>query len=602
MSEFSAKNLIWDESATPAELHSLLEEIGKHYSISTDKAAGTTSVEFVKGGSESTVQVTLQACHTRIEYNQPYHAARGLGSLLSGVVREGRPYVEQTAFETLGIMLDCSRSAVMKVDHFKGWLRQLALLGYNMAMLYTEEIYELPGEEYFGYLRGRYSADELKEIDRYAASLNIEMIGCIQTLGHLEHLLKWPAYASVKDTTEVMLVDEDATYELIEKMIVQFSDCFGSRRIHIGMDEANDLGRGRFMDVKGYEQGYDLFNRHLGKVTGICEKNGLKPMIWSDMYFTMASKTGDYCDPEAVVPEDVKKAIPSGVDLVFWHYFHDNESFYLDWIERHRKLGKEPIMASAIWTHLQFWYSHHLTQPAAKACIGACRKSKLKEIIFTMWGDGSSYCEFDSALAGMAYSAELAYAGDHSDDKKLAARFAAICGADYDVVLGASELNQISYRDSLVWDDPILKVEWKERKKKDSRYWSKAVATASELAEKLSVHVQTVAPIDLAHAYNLVVYLKRRIELGLKLEQSYLAGDKANLGKVRKLIPEVIESIDELLISLRRQWLRRNKPFGLEALQQRFGGTKQRYLELDQRLSELIAGEIDEIAELAEGL
>jgi len=79
----------------------------------------------------------------------------------------------------------------MTVEHFKGGLRQRALLGYNMAMLYTEETYELPGEEYFGYLRGRYSADELKEIDRYAGSLNIEMVGCIQTLGHLGHLLKW---------------------------------------------------------------------------------------------------------------------------------------------------------------------------------------------------------------------------------------------------------------------------------------------------------------------------------------------------------------------------------------------------------------------------
>ena len=594
--------LMWEEPETPAELKSLLNEIGKFYPISKGKVPGAIAVEFENAGPKSTLQVTLQGSHARIIYGRPHHAARGLGALVSGLVQEGKPYLEQTPFETLGIMLDCSRNAVMTVEHFKGWLRQLALLGYNMAMLYTEETYELPGEEYFGYLRGRYTADELKEIDRYAGSLNIEMIGCIQALGHLEHLLKWPAYAQVKDTPTVMLVDKDGTYELIEKMISQLANCFQSRRIHIGMDETHDLGRGRFMDLKGYERGYDLFNRHLGRVVGICKKHDLKSMIWSDMYFRMGCESGDYYDPKTVIPEDVKAGIDAQVDLVYWDYYHDNEAFYLDWIERHRKLGKEPIMASGIWTWAQFWYNHKLTQAAATACIDACRKSGLKEIFFTMWGDGGAYCEFDSALAGMAYSAELAYAGDHSDDKKLAARFAAICGADYDVVLGASELNQISYRDSLVWDDPILKVEWKERKKKDSRYWSKAVATASELAEKLSVHVQTVAPIDLAHAYNLVVYLKRRIELGLKLEQSYLAGDKANLGKVRKLIPEVIESIDELLISLRRQWLRRNKPFGLEALQQRFGGTKQRYLELDQRLSELIAGEIDEIAELAEGL
>ncbi|MCK4849939.1 MAG: family 20 glycosylhydrolase [Phycisphaerae bacterium] len=598
----NAKVLIWDEPETPAELKSLLDEIGKFYSISKAKVDGAITVEFEKGGPEATVQVILQDSRARIIYDRPHHAARGLGALLSGLVQDGEPYLEQTPFETLGIMLDCSRNAVMTVEHFKGWLRQLALLGYNMAMLYTEETYELPGEEYFGYLRGRYSPDELKEIDRYAAGLNIEMVGCIQTLGHLGHLLKWPAYARVKDTPAVILVDEDGTYQLIEKMITQFCDCFQSRRIHIGMDEAHDLGRGKFMDLKGYERGYDLFNRHLGRVVGICKRHGLKPMIWSDMYFSMGCESGDYYDPKTVIPANVKASIPTEVELVYWDYYHDNETFYLDWIERHRKLDKEPIMASGIWTCVQFWYNHQHTQGAATACISACRKSELKEIFFTMWADEGAYCEFDSALAGMTYCAEQAYATGHPDEKKLAARFSAICGADYHAVLEASELNQVGNPSSLMWDDPILNVEWKERKKKDSNYWAKAVARASELADKLSVHAETVAPIDLAYARNVVEYLKRRIDLSLKLEKSYLAGDKAGLSEVRKLLPGVIESIDALLISLRRQWLRRNKPFGLEVLQQRFGGTKQRYLELDQRLSELIAGEIDEIAELAEGL
>ena len=596
------KALTWEEPGTPAELQSLLNEIGRFYPINKGTASGAIAVEFQKTGPESTVQVTVQGSHARIRYDRPYHAARGLGTLLSGLVQDGKPYLEHTPFETLGVMLDCSRNAVMTVEHFKGWLRQLALLGYNMAMLYTEETYELPGEEYFGYLRGRYSPDELKEIDRYAASLNIEMVGCIQTLGHLEHVLKWPAYAQVWDTPTVMLVDEDATYRLIEKMIVQFSQSYGSRRIHLGMDEAHDLGRGNFMDRKGYQRSFDLFNRHLGRVVRICKKHGLKPMIWSDMYFRTGNASGNYYDPKTVIPEDVKKNIPAEADLVYWDYYHDSESFYLDWIERHRSLGKEPIVASGIWTWNQLWYNHPITQKASVACIDACRKSELKEIFFTMWGDNGAYCEFDSAFAGLAYCAEQAYASDHWDEKKLAARFSAICGADYHAVLEASELNQLGDPRNLMWDDPILNVEWKERKKKDPDYWPNVVSKAKQMAKELSVHADTVAPIDLAYALDAAEYLKRRTELTLELEKSYLSNDKASLGEVRKLVPGIIESIDALLISLRRQWLRRNKPFGLEVLQQRFGGTKQRYLELDQRLSELIAGEIGEIPELAQGL
>ena len=38
-------------------------------------------------------------------------------------------------------------------------------------MLYTEDTYEVDGQPYFGYMRGRYSKEEMKEIDDFAAEL-----------------------------------------------------------------------------------------------------------------------------------------------------------------------------------------------------------------------------------------------------------------------------------------------------------------------------------------------------------------------------------------------------------------------------------------------
>ena len=66
------------------------------------------------------------------------------------------------------------------------------MLGFNRVMLYTEDTYEIPGEDFFGYLRGRYTGGELKEIDRHCAALGIELVGCIQTLAHLEQVFRWP--------------------------------------------------------------------------------------------------------------------------------------------------------------------------------------------------------------------------------------------------------------------------------------------------------------------------------------------------------------------------------------------------------------------------
>ena len=136
---------------------------------------------------------------------------------------------EKAAFDRNGLMLDCSRNMAPTVETVKYLLSRMALMGLSLAMLYTEDTYEVPGEPYFGYLRGRFSQAELRELDDYADALGIEMIPCIQTLSHLNRVLHWPCYQSVRDTQITMLVDEEATYALIEKMIAAISACFRSR-------------------------------------------------------------------------------------------------------------------------------------------------------------------------------------------------------------------------------------------------------------------------------------------------------------------------------------------------------------------------------------
>lgn len=589
--------LVWDEQDTPLPLQSLLNALEMYYPIAQGSVRGAVRVEFAPGGFASGVEVTLNKRHARIAYEKPFHAARGIGALLAELVQEGVAYREQTPFESFGIMLDCSRNAVMTVEHFEGWLRQLALLGYNQAMLYTEDTYELPGEPHFGYLRGRYSAEELRQIDDYAASLGIEMIGCIQTLGHLEQILKWATYRGVKDTERVILADEDASYALIEKMIAHYAANFRSRRIHIGMDEAHDLGRGLFMDRFGYQRGYDIFNRHLARVIEICKKHTLAPMIWSDMYFRMGSATGDYYDKNCSVPEDVKQAIPRQAELVYWDYYHDNEEFYLDWIARHRALGFEPVMASGVWTWALLWHGRPLTEGNGAPCVRASCKAGLKEFFFTLWGDDGGYCEFDSALAGLAYGAELAFDCGQADENRLSRRYQAVCGGDYQQVQQAAGLNEFGGA-KILWDDPLLGIFWKARKAQDASHWTKAAEHFASLAAGLAVHAKRTTPVDMAHAAALAQCLHQKVKLGLGLESAYASRNREELKKVAEETIAMVRCIDRVLASFRRQWLARNKSFGFETIQLRLGGLKQRYAELRERIEELLDGRIGSIEEL----
>ena len=596
------KALCWDVATTPLPLQIILQTLAEEYPIHQGLKKGALPVEFVPAAPAGTVEVLLRAGRARIAYDQPHHAVRGVGALLAGLVRTDLVYRETVPFQTFGIMLDCSRNAVMTVQHFKTWLRRLALLGYNMAMLYTEETYQLAGEDYFGYMRGRYTPEELRAVDAYAGRLGMEMIGCIQTLGHLEQMLKYPAFRAVKDTNSVLLVDEPKTYELIEKMLRTYAECFRSRRIHVGMDETHDLGRGRFLDLFGYQRGYDLFNRHLGKVVALCERQGLRPMIWSDMYFRMGNKQGGYYDLDMRIPDDVKAAIPAQAELVYWDYYHDNEEFYRAYIGKHRALGKEPVMGSGVWTWGTFWYGRQNTEKNAAPCVKACRDERVKEFFFTMWGDDGGYCEFDSALAGLAYGAELAYAGELVAGR-LEQRFAALCGVDYKAVCLAAGLNGGHWNaPGVLWDDPLLGIYWNNRKANDKTFWPRALKQLRSLQAKLrrwSAHRQ---PVDLAHASTLVACMIAKIEFRMELDAAYAARGKVALTRAAAHAARAVRAVEALLESFRRQWYRRNKPQGFDTMQIRLAGLAQRYREAQTRLRDLSAGRIASIPELDEPL
>ena len=96
----------------------------------------------------------------------------------------------------------------MSVDGVKKFIRQSALMGYNYLQLYTEITFEVPEEPYFGYMKGRYTKEELKEIVAYGKRFEVELVPCTQTLGHMAELFKWKQYYEVKDIERVLLAEK----------------------------------------------------------------------------------------------------------------------------------------------------------------------------------------------------------------------------------------------------------------------------------------------------------------------------------------------------------------------------------------------------------
>ena len=494
--------LVWRSNDVPEELHTLLETLEEEYPVSPSGRGLKLKAERV-GGEGTVSRVRRSPGEVLIEYNSIAGAARAIGGAFAKIECD-----ESAPFKTLGIMLDVSRNMVMRVDHLKMWFRRLALTGCNMVMLYTEDTYELPDEPFFGFLRGAYSLEEIRELDEYAARLGIELVGCIQTLGHLEQIIKWNGvYADIKDTDRVLLVDEPKTYALIEKMIAFWSEALGSRRIHIGMDETHDLGRGRFLDKHGYVNGFELFNRHLGKVNEICKKAGLAPMIWSDMYFRLSNPDQNYYDLKNPIPESVQKKIPQNVQLVYWDYYHQDAAMYEAMLKRHRDIGFEPVMGSGIWTWTRLWYDHEKTKKTAVPCIEACRKAKVSELFFTMWGDNGAYCNYDSSLAGIVYCADLAFGVPADDPEKLTSkRFAAVCQSSYEAHLIASRIDALDEFGCnpavMIWDDPLLGILFDDCRRRNPEFDLVLCDRYDEMLRKLLPYQEECFAGDFEHIIN----------------------------------------------------------------------------------------------------
>ncbi len=588
------EKLFWNPEAVPAEVDVMLRALAaKGHPVVL--GAGAPQLRYQKKEGAK-IAVESDAAGYTITAGSLTGFARGTGAALAEITGE-----ETNPFNLFGIMIDCSRNKVFTIEYLEDYLAKLALLGYNTAMLYTEDTYLLPEEPYFGYLRGAYSLEELQRLDNFAAMLGIELMPCIQTLGHLEQVLQWPDNNTVRDTRGVLMVDEPATYELIEKMIAFWCKALRSRRIHIGMDETHDLGRGRFLDHHGYERGFDLFNRHLAKVNEICVGTGYaKPTIWSDMYFRLANPEQDYYS-DAPIPADVSAKIPKNIQLCYWDYYHADFDFYCKYIKRHQELCEQPIMGSGVWTWAKLWYDHGMTKRTVEPCVKACLETGLKELFFTMWGDDGGYCLYGTSLAGLAWAAGLAFQGDDT-----AQRFKAITGRDLHLYLDIAKAEYLEKGNlhirplTLVWDDPMLAVEMRGR---GNEALADEKAVMLEVLQKIEDSGSVDSDLEMATMEAMLQVVVKKIELRSAVEAAYRAGDKAELKKLATAdLPELLDDFDRFEELMREAWFSMAKPFGWEVSQVRNAGARARLVELGRRLEAFADGRAARIEELELGL
>lgn len=534
-------------------------------------------------------------------YIKKNHFFRALGLFIEKARIQNEFHVtEEPRFETVGVML-YSTGVALNVENIKKHLDYLAVMGYNLAMLYTEHNFEIETEPYFGYMDGRYTFDELKECDDYAFDYGIEMMPCIQTFGHLARFLKWPEVSYAKDTDAVILAGSEKTYELLDDIIKSASAPYRSNRIHLGMDEAWDMGRGAYMNKNGYVTPFEIFIKHLNRVIDITNKYNLVPMIWSDMFFRIGEPNHLYYEKETVIPKEIKKQIPKEVELVYWHY---GEKAGCDeyMIEKHLDLNRNIIFSGGLWSWTGHLPENNYAFEMTKAALDACKKYGIKEMMTTVWGVEQEY----SVLLGLSFTAEMAYT-DKTDKEYLKSRFEVCTKGDYEAFWAMSAYHN-DFENGKVYEDYNDRFAGMPLFYQDIMQ-GKADTIAYEL--KLSDHYKKYADImsnyhgewDELYRWveNLFKYLYIKSYIAENIKPSYDSDNREMLFKIaNELLPELKEITIKIHNHQLNNWHKFFKGHNQRTLDSKYGNIIFRCDSCSKIINKYLNGEIKRIDELAE--
>lgn len=609
------KNTVYFEDNTDVNLSEGLEIfLREHgYVLSGDKKEA--SIRIVgRPCTEKKLKIVKQKEECVIYYEKKAHFFRGASLMLQNSQKQDFILEEIPNFESNGIMLDCSRNCVPRLETLKKYVLRLAEFGMNRLYLYMEDTLEIEGYPYWGYLRGRFSKEEIKECDRYASLFGITLVPCIQTLAHLRSALKQPVFNEYKDIDDILLLEDDKTEKLMMALLRTISECFSGGIVHLGMDEAAHLGRGMYLEKHGYKEPARLMKRHLEWLVQECKSLGLSPVIWSDMYLKLNFGTEDYYGlPEDATPKD-KDNLSSDVTLCYWDYYNEGIDFYEKYIRIHQRLGNPLIFAGGAWTWNGIAPGISKSFQTTRDALKACCKTGMKDVFCTVWMDNGAETPLLTVLPTLALYGEYGFS-ENPLQEQIEERFRFCFGKDWNNYCLLDAFDNRDYKVSkhnrycenpsktILYQDNLMGLLSKmfEEEKLQKQY--------AGLVEKISMDVRKWDDMDqedrelFAYYETLARLLAKKAGITDRIRRAYRAKDENGM---REIIENELNEIDRLAEVLRVQrrtlWMKEYKPFGYEILDIRFAGVSARARSAADRLLDFISEKESVLLELEEDI
>jgi len=545
-----------------------------------------------------------------LAYREKAHFFRALGFL-----QEQKSIREVCHFQSCGFQLDLSQTnAVLQLPQMQELMCRMALMGYNLLVLYMEDTFEIPEEPYFGYMRSRYSEDELRTIDALGARYGIEVMPMVEGLAHLSTVLRWPDYGSMQENASTVLVGEPRTYAYFEHVLDAATKPFRSKRIFIALDEAFHLGRGETLTRTGvYQSPFDLLRAHVERLAAMCAERGLEFVTTGDMFMLANNPTGHpferiYGTDRPLDPK-VKAAANLPVNYTMWDYSHLEEETYEKLFARYREFGKCDYFLAGIWNWLGFGVDYTKTFATVVPGLRAAKKCGISHASVSCWGNDSGSENFWSdLLLGLQLFAEHCY-GDEPDEQQLHDRFMACTGCEVEDFFNLSYVDHLfdeaprpgpgytNFSRSLLWQDMLFGIfDYHIHDDSLTAHFAKAAALLEQASTRNGAYGKYLETRAMCARV-----MEIKAAMGYRISQAYKNGDRAALEEiVNHQLPELTRRVKALHARHRELWYAVYKPLGWEAEDLRYGALLGRIDTVAYRLTQYLSGEVSELTELTE--
>lgn len=303
--------------------------------------------------------------------------------------------LDQPDFRDRGIMLDVSRGRVPRRATLEALVDLCARLRLNVLMLYVEHTFAFRRHPEIGAGASPLDAETILALDAYAAERGVELVPCLQSLGHMERVLSLPRYRRLAESDRRWSVSPSRpeTHAFLAELYDEFLPLFRSKRFNANCDEPFDLGRGQSARIAPKKTPGELFAGHVDALAGLARRHGKQLMIWADFAYKHA--------------DQIPRLAPDTV-LIDWWYEAD---FDADRIAKLRRHGFEFWVSpgTSAWNCLFPRVANSEANIARWADAG--KRHGATGLLNTDWGDFGHYNTLGASLYAYAQGAQNAWSG-----------------------------------------------------------------------------------------------------------------------------------------------------------------------------------------------